>query len=134
MNIYANFYQRQVLSPVLQCCQDKWSAARVAALKAAGCSVVREEKKSGTTRNGRAELETLLAFIDEGAWAISLDLSRIKFWLPILMRYCPQHPLTQDLKWDLELYKMRKETWLISSSSTGAKLLRPAQVRLNIGQ
>ena len=26
---------------------------------------------------------------DEGAWAISLDLSRIKFWLPILMRYCP---------------------------------------------
>ena len=31
-----------------------------------GCSVVREEKKSGTSRNGRAELETLLAFMREG--------------------------------------------------------------------
>jgi DNA invertase Pin-like site-specific DNA recombinase len=27
---------------------------------------VREEKKSGTTRNGRTELETLLAFMREG--------------------------------------------------------------------
>ena len=46
---------------------------------------------------------------DEGAWAISLDLSRIKFWLPILMKYCPNHPHTRDLKWDLELYKQRKD-------------------------
>jgi hypothetical protein len=47
--------------------------------------------------------------VDEGAWATSLDMSRIKFWLPILMRYCPNHPLTQDLKWDRELYKTRKD-------------------------
>ena len=46
---------------------------------------------------------------DEGAWAISLDMSRITFWYPILMRYCPNHPLTQDLKWDRELYKTRKD-------------------------
>ena len=47
--------------------------------------------------------------VDEKAWATSLDLSRIKFWYPILMRYCPQHPLTQDLKWERELYKKRKD-------------------------
>ena len=46
---------------------------------------------------------------DEGAWAISLDMSRITFWYPILMKYCPNHPLTQDLKWDRELYKKRKD-------------------------
>ena len=45
---------------------DQDTAIQVAALKAAGCSVVREETKSGTTRNGRAELETLLAFMREG--------------------------------------------------------------------
>jgi hypothetical protein len=45
---------------------------------------------------------------DEGAWAISLDLSRIKFWLPILMKYCPNHPDTDNLKWERELYRKRK--------------------------
>ena len=45
---------------------DQDTAIQVAALKAAGCSVVREEKKSGTSRSGRAELETLLAFMREG--------------------------------------------------------------------
>ena len=47
--------------------------------------------------------------VDEGAWAISLDLSRITYWYPILMRYCPNHPLTQDLRWERELYKRRKD-------------------------
>jgi hypothetical protein len=46
---------------------------------------------------------------DEGAWAISLDMSRIMYWYPILMRYCPNHPHTRDLKWDRELYKGRKD-------------------------
>jgi len=45
---------------------------------------------------------------DEGAWAISLDLSRIKFWLPILMKYCPNHPHTGNLKRERELYRRRK--------------------------
>ena len=46
--------------------------------------------------------------VDEGAWAISLDLSRIKFWYPILMKYCPNHPHTDNLKWERELYRKRK--------------------------
>ena len=36
--------------------------------------------------------------IAEGAWATSLDLSRITHWHPLLMRYCPDHPLTQNLR------------------------------------
>jgi hypothetical protein len=47
--------------------------------------------------------------VDEGAWAISLDMSRITYWYPILMRYCPNHPLTQDLRFQRELYKKRKD-------------------------
>jgi len=47
--------------------------------------------------------------VDERAWATSLDMSRITFWYPILMRYCPNHPLTQDIKWERELYKTRKD-------------------------
>ena len=47
--------------------------------------------------------------IEEGAWATSLDLSRIRFWYPILMTYCPNHPHTQNLKWERELYKKRKD-------------------------
>ena len=44
--------------------------------------------------------------IAEGAWATALDLSRITHWYPILMAYCPSHPLTRDLKWERE--NMRK--------------------------
>jgi DNA invertase Pin-like site-specific DNA recombinase len=36
------------------------------ALLRAGCSVIREEKKSGTTREGRQELQTLMAFLRPG--------------------------------------------------------------------
>ena len=36
------------------------------ALKAAGCEVIRSEKVSGTTRQGRSELATLLEFVREG--------------------------------------------------------------------
>jgi hypothetical protein len=37
-----------------------------AALKAAGCDVIRVEKASGTSRTGRPELETLLGFMRKG--------------------------------------------------------------------
>src|SRR5271156_3439616 len=37
-----------------------------AALKAAGCSVIRAEKRSGTTTSGRAELQTILDFLSAG--------------------------------------------------------------------
>ena len=36
------------------------------ALKAAGCRVIRSEKASGTSRNGRTELEVLLEFLRAG--------------------------------------------------------------------
>lgn len=37
-----------------------------AALRSAGCDLVRSEKRSGTTRTGRAELQTVLDFLREG--------------------------------------------------------------------
>lgn len=39
---------------------------QVANLFGAGCSIVREEKVSGTSREGRTELETLLQFLRSG--------------------------------------------------------------------
>jgi DNA invertase Pin-like site-specific DNA recombinase len=36
------------------------------ALTKAGCTIVREEKQSGSSREGRGELETTLAFLREG--------------------------------------------------------------------
>ncbi len=47
--------------------------------------------------------------VEEGAWATSLDMSRIQFWYPILMRYAPNHPHTQHLKWERENMKRRPE-------------------------
>ena len=37
-----------------------------AALKAAGCELIRSERMSGTSTNGRVELRTILDFIREG--------------------------------------------------------------------
>jgi DNA invertase Pin-like site-specific DNA recombinase len=39
---------------------------QVAALKAAGCGVIRAEKRSGTTTSGRTELQTVLDFLGAG--------------------------------------------------------------------
>ncbi len=39
---------------------------QIEALRAAGCTVVRAEKKSATSREGRAELQTLLDFVRDG--------------------------------------------------------------------
>ena len=39
---------------------------QVAALKEAGCTVIRTEKKSGRSTDGRTELATILDFISEG--------------------------------------------------------------------
>jgi DNA invertase Pin-like site-specific DNA recombinase len=39
---------------------------QVEALRKAGCEVIREEKRSGTTREGRQELGTLFQFIRSG--------------------------------------------------------------------
>lgn len=39
---------------------------QTAALKAAGCTVLRAEKRSGTTTSGRTELQTVLDFLGDG--------------------------------------------------------------------
>lgn len=46
---------------------DQDTELQVEALKAAGCAVVREEKVSGSSTNGRTELQTILDFIRDGA-------------------------------------------------------------------
>ncbi|CCB63751.1 recombinase family protein [Hyphomicrobium sp. MC1] len=45
---------------------DQDLETQVEKLVSAGCGIVREEKMSGTTREGRAELETLLQFLRSG--------------------------------------------------------------------
>ena len=45
---------------------DQDLTTQIEKLTAAGCTIVREEKKSGTTREGRQELATLLAFLRPG--------------------------------------------------------------------
>lgn len=46
--------------------EDQDCAIQEAALRAAGCSVIRSEKKGGTSREGRTELETVLSFLRAG--------------------------------------------------------------------
>jgi DNA invertase Pin-like site-specific DNA recombinase len=48
-----------------------------AALKAAGCDVIRSEKRSGTTRKGRTELETLLDFLRKGDTLVVTRIDRL---------------------------------------------------------
>jgi DNA invertase Pin-like site-specific DNA recombinase len=45
---------------------DQDLTTQVEKLTAEGCSIVREEKKSGTTREGRQELDIVLAFLRPG--------------------------------------------------------------------
>jgi DNA invertase Pin-like site-specific DNA recombinase len=45
---------------------DQDLSIQEAALKAAGCEVIRSEKRSGTTTEGRAELHTVLDFLRKG--------------------------------------------------------------------
>ena len=47
------------------------------ALKAAGCDVIRSEKVTGTTREGRMELATLLDFIREGDVLVVTRIDRL---------------------------------------------------------
>lgn len=47
------------------------------ALKQAGCDVIRAEKASGTTRNGRAELDLLLAFLRPGDTLVVTRIDRL---------------------------------------------------------
>jgi DNA invertase Pin-like site-specific DNA recombinase len=47
------------------------------ALKAAGCEVIRAEKASGTRRNGRTEMQTLLEFLREDDTLVVTRIDRL---------------------------------------------------------
>lgn len=56
---------------------DQDTEIQVAELKAAGCTVIRQEKQSGTSRAGRSELETVLSFIRPGDVLVVTRLDRL---------------------------------------------------------
>lgn len=56
---------------------DQDTAIQVAALRAAGCEVVRQEKASGTSTTGRAELATILDFLREGDALVVTRIDRL---------------------------------------------------------
>ncbi len=50
---------------------------QIAALKAAGCDVIRSEKRSGTSTTGRAELQTVLGFLRKGDCLMVTRIDRL---------------------------------------------------------
>src|SRR6201995_1679317 len=56
---------------------DQNLAAQIAALKAAGCEVIREEQKSGATLDGRSQLTTILDFIHAGETLVVTRIDRL---------------------------------------------------------
>jgi len=56
---------------------DQDTAVQVAALKAFGCSAIRQEKASGTTTNGRPELATVLEFLRAGDSLVVTRVDRL---------------------------------------------------------
>lgn len=56
---------------------DQDVSGQVDALKAAGCEVVRTEKVSGTSREGRTELATVLAFLRPGDTLMVTRIDRL---------------------------------------------------------
>lgn len=57
--------------------QDQDLTLQRDALLDAGCEIIREEKVSGTSRQGREELDTLLAFLREGDTLVVTRLDRL---------------------------------------------------------
>jgi len=56
---------------------DQDTAVQVAALRAFGCDVVREEKASGTTTQGRTGLQTCLDFLRPGDTLVVTRIDRL---------------------------------------------------------
>jgi DNA invertase Pin-like site-specific DNA recombinase len=56
---------------------DQDTSIQVAALKAAGCEKVCEERKSGTSTTGRSELENALAFLRTGDTLVVTRIDRL---------------------------------------------------------
>lgn len=57
--------------------EDQDCSIQVQALKAAGCSTVRAEKKSGVSLQGRTELETVLDFLRAGDTLMVTRIDRL---------------------------------------------------------
>lgn len=57
--------------------EDQDCSIQEAALAAAGCTIIRTEKKSGTTTNDRTELETILSFIRKGDTLMVTRIDRL---------------------------------------------------------
>jgi hypothetical protein len=64
---------------------------QIKALKAAGCEVIRSEKRSGTTTEGRAELQTVLDFLRSGDVLMVTRIDR-------LARSIGEHPSIERSK------------------------------------
>src|SRR5918995_3592437 len=56
---------------------DQDLTTQIEALKAAGCDPIRHEKRSGTSRADRTELDTLLAFIRKGDTLVVTRIDRL---------------------------------------------------------
>ena len=56
---------------------DQDLAIQRAALKAAGCRVIRAEKASGSRRDGRTELQVLLDFVQPGDTLVVTRIDRL---------------------------------------------------------
>ncbi len=56
---------------------DQDLSLQQAALRAAGCQVIRSEKKTGTQREGRAELDLLLQFLRPGDTLVITRIDRL---------------------------------------------------------
>ena len=56
---------------------DEDLAIQRAALKAAGCKVIRAEKASGSRRDGRTELQVLLDFVQSGDTLVVTRIDRL---------------------------------------------------------
>ena len=56
---------------------DQDLSLQTEALTAAGCDIIRSEKLSGTSRNGREELERLMEFIREGDTLLVTRIDRL---------------------------------------------------------
>ena len=51
--------------------------AQIKALKAAGCDIIRTEKKSGSSLDGRSELKTIIEFIHPGEILVVTRIDRL---------------------------------------------------------
>jgi DNA invertase Pin-like site-specific DNA recombinase len=56
---------------------DQDLTTQIEALKAAGCETIRDEKRSGTTREGRKELDIILAFLRKGDTLVVTRIDRL---------------------------------------------------------